>query len=185
MRRAVFLDRDGTINEDPGYLSDPEQLRLFPGVDKALGKLHAAGYLLVVVSNQSGVGRGLIPEGALAHIHAKLDRILETHGTRIDRYELCLHHPEDGCDCRKPQPKLILNAAEALDVDLKKSYMIGDKTSDIQAGIRAGCKGTLLVRTGEGIKSRETGAAFVAASLVEAANWILEQDTKALEIAGS
>jgi UDP-glucose 4-epimerase len=174
-RAAVFVDRDGTINWDPGYLADPEKLELLPGAGEALAQLQAAGFSIIVVSNQSGVGRGLIAEDALKRVHAKLDLLLAAQGARIDRYELCIHHPEDDCDCRKPKPKLILSAADALGINVGKSYMIGDKTSDIQAGIRAGCKGSILVRTGEGDHSDATGAAFDADSLPAAAKWILSR----------
>jgi histidinol-phosphate phosphatase family protein len=172
--RAVFLDRDGTLNEDPGYLSEPSLLRLLPGVGESLARLKAAGFLLIVVSNQSGVARGLIPEGSLKLVHARLDELVAEHGATVDRYELCVHHPDDDCECRKPKPKLILDAARALGVDIRRSYMIGDKESDVAAGIRAGCRGSILVRTGEGSRADSEGAAFLGDSLVEAVDWILK-----------
>lgn len=178
-RPAVFLDRDGTINEDPGYLRDPAQLVLFPQVGQALADLKRAGYLLVVVSNQSGVGRGLIEPETLKKIHEALDALLLPNSVFIDRYELCFHLPEAGCDCRKPKPQLLQKAAEVLNIDLGRSYMIGDKLTDLQAGRSANCKGTVLVRTGEGRTTEETFAPgdsdFVADSLFAAAQWILGQ----------
>ncbi len=176
-RPAIFVDRDGTINVDPGYLADPDRLELIPGAAEALAQLQAAGFLIIIVSNQSGVGRGLIPEASLKAVHEKLDQVLASFGARVDRYELCIHHPDAGCECRKPRPKLILSAAEALGINLKKSYMIGDKTTDVQVGIRAGCLGSILVRTGEGKISDVTGAAYDAKSLADAADWILAQKT--------
>ena len=180
-QRAIFLDRDGTINEDPGYLSDPSQLKLFPGVANALARLKKAGYLLIVVSNQSGVARGLIDPKMLPQIHAQLDQLLEPSGARIDSYQLCLHHPNDHCACRKPEPKLLLDSAQEFNIDLKKSYMVGDKFSDVEVGVRAGCRGSILVRTGEGRNAESQlqprQVLFIADSLPEAADWILNPET--------
>ena len=179
MARAVFLDRDGTINSDPGYLNDATELKLIPGVDLALRKLQDAGYLLVIVSNQSGVGRGKITPAQLDAVHLRLDEILAARGVKIARYELCFHRPEEDCDCRKPKPKLILDAARSLSIDLGKSIMIGDKASDVRAGRAAGCHRTVLVRTGSGAKDEETLAVgeadYVAWDLLQASEWILGQ----------
>ncbi len=176
-KKAVFLDRDGTLNEDPGYLSRPEQLKLRPGVQAAVARLKTAGFLLVVVSNQSGVGRGLIEEKQLRRIHNELDRLLGV--SRIDHYEMCIHHPDERCDCRKPKPKLILDAATHLGIDLTASYMVGDKASDVRAGIAAHCRGSILVRTGEGSRNEADllsgEAAFIAEDLGSAVKWILQQ----------
>lgn len=178
-RKAVFLDRDGTINEDPGYLSRPEQLVLLPDVAEALAELRRAGYLLVVVSNQSGVGRGLIEAGMLPRIHDRLGEMLGSSDARIDHYELCTHRPEDSCECRKPKPKLLVDAARALRIDLSRSYMVGDKLSDLGAGRAAGCRGVALVRTGEGARTEKeliSGQAdFIADSLKQVAGWIARQ----------
>jgi UDP-glucose 4-epimerase len=180
-RRAVFLDRDGTLNEDPGYLNDPEKLKLFPQVEESLRKLKNAGFLLVVISNQSGVGRGLIDPEMLPKIHDRLNHLLAPFCAMIDHFKLCVHRPEDDCDCRKPKPKLIEDAAKELGVDIKRSYMVGDKISDVDAGRNAGCKGTVLVCTGWGeqaVKQLKNGQAdFVGAKLSEVADWILSQET--------
>jgi UDP-glucose 4-epimerase len=177
-RRAVFLDRDGTINLDPGYLSHPDQMQLLPGVGPALAKLRAAGFRLVIVSNQSGVGRGIIPRDMLPKIHARMEELLKPHGVRIDFYGLCVHRPEEDCACRKPKPKLITDAARALGVDPKLSYMVGDKHSDLHAGHNAGCRGSILVRTGHGAETEPTlkpgEATFIADGLPGAVDWILE-----------
>ncbi len=178
-RRAVFLDRDGTLNIDPGYLNSPDDLRLFPGVPEGLKKLREAGFLLVVVSNQSGVGRGLIDPANLPRIHDRMDQILRPQGAWIDHFELCIHHPEDGCECRKPKGKLLTDAARLLGIDLKQSFMVGDKPVDQGAAAAAGVRGFVLVRTGEGAKAeaelRRSGQHpdFVADGLSQAADWIL------------
>jgi UDP-glucose 4-epimerase len=180
-RRAVFLDRDGTLNADPGYLSHPDQMRLLPGVGEALAELKRAGFALVVVSNQSGVGRGLIEPAMIPAIHRRLDELLRPWGIRIERYELCFHRPEQGCDCRKPKPKLLLDAAAALEVDITKSFMVGDKASDIGAGRAAGCQASVLIRTGDGptaeIELNREGVEpdFKGDSLPSVARWILDQ----------
>lgn len=180
MAKAVFLDRDGTINEDPGYLHSPDQIRLFPGAREALARLKRAGFLLVVVSNQSGVARGLIQDGALEAIHDRLNELLGADAA-IDHFELCVHHPDDACECRKPKPKLLLDAARALGAELAGSYMVGDRASDVQAGRAAGCKASVLVRTGLGaseesqLKAGEAQA--IADRLAEAADWILRQES--------
>ena len=180
LKKAVFLDRDGTLNEDPGYLGKPEQLKLFPQVGEALALLKSQGFELIIVSNQSGVGRKIFPESQLPIIHARMDELLSPHSVRIDHYELCLHRPEDHCDCRKPKPKLLIGAARKRGVDLSRSYMVGDKASDIGAGIAAGVKATVLVKTGEGENTLASGRKdfdFTANTLLEAARWILIQES--------
>jgi D-glycero-D-manno-heptose 1,7-bisphosphate phosphatase len=175
---AIFLDRDVTINEDPGYLNNPKDLKLFLGVEEALSQLKKAGYFLIVVSNQSGVGRGLIEKNALVSIHEKLDALLGVCSIKMDGYYLCFHRPEDDCGCRKPKTKLILDAAQDIGIDLARSFMVGDKESDLMAGNSAGCKGSILVRTGYGAQTEtliQPGqAVFVADSLVQAVQWILD-----------
>lgn len=149
-KKAVFLDRDGTLNPDPGYLSDVDQFELFPGVVDALREFQAAGFLLVVISNQSGIARGKITHDQLHRIHEKLDRLLAEHGIHIHHYALCLHHPDEDCACRKPKPKLILETASRYSIDLSRSFMIGDKMSDVECGRNAGLAGSFMVGTGYG-----------------------------------
>lgn len=155
-QRAVFLDRDGTINEEVQYLSRVEDFRLIPGVPYALQRLKDAGFLLVVVTNQSGIGRGLYDEAALNAIHDKMHEELGVYGIAIDACYFCPHHPEHAtgayridCGCRKPLPGMLRQAAADLDIDLSRSYMIGDKLGDIEAGLNAGCA-SLMVMTGYG-----------------------------------
>jgi histidinol-phosphate phosphatase family protein len=156
MAKAVFLDRDETLNPDPGYISDPDHFSLYPWVPAGLKRLKDAGFLLVVVSNQSGVGRGWIDPAALERIHAKLDRLLqEAEGIRMDAYSICPHRPEDGCICRKPKPELLLRASRLLDIDLSRSFMIGDRKSDYEAGLAAGVKKSYCIHPGDEASFKE------------------------------
>ena len=155
-REAVFLDRDGTLIEEVYYLSAPEQVRLIPGATDAVRRLNDAGVLVVVVTNQAGVARGYFPESRVGAVHAHLSALLAERGARIDAFAYCPHHPTEGvgayrivCECRKPKPGLLLTAARDLGIDLSRSWMIGDKPCDAEAGKAAGCR-SILVRTGHG-----------------------------------
>lgn len=148
---AVFLDRDGVLIEDVHLLTRPDQLILFSYVPAALRRLKQAGWALVVVSNQAVVARGLATEAEVVALHLHLQELLDDS---IDRFYFCPHHPNatlpayrQDCTCRKPRPGMLLQAAHDLDLDLKASYMIGDRPSDIEAGYQAGCA-TILVSTG-------------------------------------
>jgi D-glycero-D-manno-heptose 1,7-bisphosphate phosphatase len=142
--RAIFLDRDGTLIDDPGYLREPELVRLLPGAAAALHRLRGQGWKLVLVSNQSGVGRGLIAPSELRAVHARLCALLADTGVQLDGSYYCEHAPEAKCACRKPRPALLRRAANDLGLDLARSFMIGDKLSDLQAGRAAGCASVLL-----------------------------------------
>ena len=162
-RPAVFLDRDGTVNVEVHYLSQPEQLELLPTVPETIAMLNESGIPVVVVTNQAGIARGYFPEHRLDAVHERLRTMLADHHARIDGIYYCPHHPSAGlgrykinCDCRKPMPGMLIRAAQDLDLDLSKSLMIGDRDSDLQAGATAGCL-TALVRTGYGL---ETSAAI-------------------------
>ena len=148
-RRAVFLDRDGTLMEDVGYPSSPDSVMLVPGATKALLELREAGFALVVVSNQSGVARGLISPDQARAVHERLMAELAEAGAGVDGSYYCFHGPDAGCDCRKPAPGMILRAAAELGIDLGQSTMVGDKRIDAQAGRAAGCTTVLLARSGE------------------------------------
>jgi D-glycero-D-manno-heptose 1,7-bisphosphate phosphatase len=181
--KAVFLDRDGVINEEEEYLSDPSKLRLVPGVADATRRLNERAVPVIVVSNQSGVARGYYPESQIAILHHALEEMLATEGARIDRFYYCPHHPEGqgkyriDCDCRKPKPGLLIRAARDMGLNLKKCAVIGDKASDMGAGVSAGCK-TILVMTGQGRKewsswNEEFQPSHVAADLSDAVEWLL------------
>jgi len=150
--KAVFLDRDHTLIEDPGYINDPEQVKLLDGVPEALVELKALGYKLVVVSNQPAVAQGIVTEETLDEIHDRLQELLAEKGATLDRIYYCPYHP-DGViakyrkesDWRKPSPGMLLAAAQDMDIDLGQSWMIGNRDSDIEAGSRAGCR-TILLR---------------------------------------
>ncbi|HJV66602.1 MAG TPA: D-glycero-beta-D-manno-heptose 1,7-bisphosphate 7-phosphatase [Geomonas sp.] len=155
-RRAVFLDRDGTINVEVQYLHKVEEFEFIAGVPAALKKLQEAGFLLVVVTNQSGIGRGHYDEDALDAIHSHMHEELARVGVSIDACYFCPHHPEHAkgdylkeCACRKPLPGMLQQAARDLDIDLGSSFMVGDKLADVEAGINAGCT-SLMVLTGYG-----------------------------------
>lgn len=149
MTRAVFLDRDGVINEEVEYLHDPDRLVLIPGVVETIGALAATGAPVVVVTNQAGIGRGMYTEADLARVTARLDELLAAAGTRLAGTYACPHHPSAGCRCRKPLPGMLEDAARDLGIDLARSVIVGDKASDLGAGRAAGCH-TVLVRTGYG-----------------------------------
>ncbi len=156
LRKAVFLDRDGTINVEKEYLINPSDFEFLPGVPNALQKLQNAGFLLVIVSNQSGVARGYFTESQVDVLHQSMEKRLELFGVSFDGIYFCPHHPTSGqskylcdCECRKGKPGMLLTAAKELQIDLSQSFMIGDKIADIQAGHAAGCK-TFLVKTGYG-----------------------------------
>jgi D,D-heptose 1,7-bisphosphate phosphatase len=149
--KAIFLDRDDTLIEDPGYISRPEQVKLLKGVDKMLIELKSMGYKLVVISNQSGVARGLVSEETLDEIHNRLKQLLAEKGAALDRIYYCPYHPDGvikkyrkDSDWRKPKPGMLLAAASEMDIDLTQSWMIGNSSRDIEAGLKAGCK-TILV----------------------------------------
>jgi D-glycero-D-manno-heptose 1,7-bisphosphate phosphatase len=149
-RRAVFLDRDGTLNEERTYLSDPDQLVILPGVPEALRRLQEAGFLLFVVTNQSGIGRGYYTETAMHAVNRRLSDFLERHGVRLTRIYFAPEAPEAPSRGRKPSPQFLLDARDEFGLDLARSYFVGDKLIDLQCGWNAGVRASVLVRTGYG-----------------------------------
>jgi D,D-heptose 1,7-bisphosphate phosphatase len=186
MNRAVFLDRDNTVIEDPGYLSDPGAVKLLPGVELALKSLAQEGYKLVVVTNQSGIARGLFTEEALENVHAEVRRQLADRAVHLDAIYYCPFHPEGTIerytresDLRKPRPGMILQGARELGIDLFESWMVGDDARDVEAGQRAGCRTIRIRPRGEhrptpGEEDSETAQAdYTVRNLVEAARTVL------------
>lgn len=181
-KAAVFWDRDGTLIADPGYLSDPDQVELLPGAAEALRRLSESGFENVVVTNQSGIARGLLDEGRLKEIHDRMERLFSEAGARIDAIYYCpyLDGPEAvvaeyrmDSDLRKPKPGMLIQAALERKIDLTASWSIGDSLRDAEAGRAAGCRTILLASaSGPTVKSREVD--FVAASLAEAAEIVLK-----------
>ena len=151
-RPAVFLDRDGTVIDEVGHLGEPERVVILPGVPAALARLADAGYALVMITNQAGVARGYFTEVEVEAVNARTGELLQAEGVRLDRWYHCPHHPDftGACDCRKPLPGMLLRAAEELDLDLSRSWMIGDHPSDAEAGQAAGAR-SIMVRTGHGM----------------------------------
>jgi D,D-heptose 1,7-bisphosphate phosphatase len=182
VNKAVFLDRDGTIIKDVGYLSSPDQIQFIPGSIEAIKKLKEAGYKVVVVTNQAGIARGLITEDMLQTVDKVLHKWILNGGTHLDGIYYCPHHPEHGvypykqaCECRKPHPGLIKKAEKDLNIDLSRSFMVGDKASDVEAGKRAGTR-TIFVLSGRGEDEKDKiikKPDHVAKDLYQAVNWIL------------
>jgi D-glycero-D-manno-heptose 1,7-bisphosphate phosphatase len=186
MTPAVFLDRDGTLIEESGYLDRLERLTLFPFTVDAVRLLNRAGWPVVVISNQSGIGRGLVREGFLGEAHAHIGERLAAAGGRIDAFFYCPHHPEAAlseyrarCDCRKPAPGMLLAAAGQLALDLSRSVVVGDRWEDVGAARAVGAR-AVLVRTGYGTTTESNprpglAADAVADNLIAAVAWILQR----------
>lgn len=159
MKAGVFLDRDGTLIEDAHYPKDPAQVRWIPGAADALREIRRKGYLLFVVSNQSGVGRGLISEEQFLAVHERFCELLREAGVEVAEFGYCLHHPDDPCRCRKPETGLVPKTHGGEPIDFSRSWVVGDRPSDMELGARLGAR-TVLVRTGKG---SETEADWPAA----------------------
>jgi D-glycero-D-manno-heptose 1,7-bisphosphate phosphatase len=188
LNRAVFLDRDGTVNVEVGYLSNLNQLRLIPGAGEAIKRLNRKGLKVVLVTNQSGVARGFFSESFVLETHVLLRKMLSQEGANIDGIYYCPHHPKAGnshytkeCDCRKPGTGMINRAAKDLSIDVNKSFVVGDKWSDVELGQRAGAS-SILVKSG--FAQDDIGNVrpdhlndpdFIAHTITEAVEWILLQ----------
>jgi len=186
-RPAVFLDRDGTINEQMGYINHLCRFKLLAGAAEAIKLLNDAGIPVVVISNQSGLARGYFPEELLVAVHEKMDRLLAEKGAHVDGIYYCPHHPEakeerfrETCNCRKPKPGLVLQAADEMNLDPEKSFVVGDRWSDIKTAANCGAK-SILVRTGYGRGDeqyigphQEIQPDYKAEDLLEAVEWILK-----------
>lgn len=151
---AVFLDRDGTLIEDTDYPRDPDKVVLVPGAVEGLREMQEKGYSLFVVSNQSGVGRGIIKDSQFRSVHQRCCELLQEAGVQIEEFAYCFHKPEDACECRKPGTLLITRLAETHGINLEQSYTVGDKWCDVELGSRVGARG-VLVLTGKGKESQK------------------------------
>ena len=187
MQPAVFLDRDGTMVHDVGYLSRLEDLHWFPWTIDAIRLLNRAGFLVCVTTNQGGIGLGFYTEALVHRVHERMSGTLAASGARVDAWFHCPHHPAAktaelrvACDCRKPAPGMIQQATRQFDIDLPQSFVIGDKIADVGLGRAVGAR-SILVRTGYGeaelVRHDGTipGAAYVAHELMDAVAWILGQ----------
>jgi D-glycero-D-manno-heptose 1,7-bisphosphate phosphatase len=176
--RAVFLDRDGTIIEDKDYLHRPEQVVIFPGAGEALKRLQDAGFKLILVTNQSGVGRGFFTLNDVHRVHEHLSAELAKSGVRLETIYIAPEHPDAPSRGRKPSPQFLFDARDEFGIDLAQSFIVGDKLIDLECGWNAGVKKSILVRTGYGAKVEREQAgslqrAVVVNHLGEAADWIL------------
>lgn len=187
---AVFLDRDGTINEEVGYLDCLDKLKIIPAAYEAIRLINLSGMKAIVVTNQAGVARGFFSEEFLRQTHEILQAALQQEKASIDKFYYCPHHPTEGtgtylrnCNCRKPLPGMLLQAADDLDIELKSSYMIGDTCRDMETAKKAGVKG-ILVRTGYGreellevgsdVAAADNKPDFVAEDILDAVKWIMK-----------
>jgi D-glycero-D-manno-heptose 1,7-bisphosphate phosphatase len=188
-RRAIFLDRDGTVSEEVGYVNHISRLRLLPRTAEAIRKINESQFLAVLVTNQAGVARGYFKEELVRRVHARLEEMLAEGRARLDGIYYCPHHPTAGeppyrrdCNCRKPKPGMIEAAREDLAIDLSRSFMVGDKYSDIVFAHSVGMKG-VLVKTGYGLGEIEGSSADwteqpdrISEDLSDAVDWILSRD---------
>jgi len=185
--RAIFLDRDGTLNEEDGHITTPEKFRLYSYAAEAVRLINQSGRMAVVLTNQSGVARDYLTEATLLRIHERMEESFRLQGARIDAIYYCAHHPDYGsppyrvdCDCRKPKPGLVERAARDFNLDLSRCYVIGDRYRDIEAGQVVGARG-VMVLTGFGREEYEAGRQHwprqpdhIAEDLLEAVKWILD-----------
>jgi|SRR5688572_17583938 len=181
---AIFMDRDGTVSEEVGYMYHAGLFRLFPWTGEAVRKINASGMKSVLITNQSGIDRGYFPQSMLNEVHQVLQQGLKQSEAQLDAIYYCPHAPERNCDCRKPKPGLILRAAEDLGLDLSSSFMVGDRYLDVRAADAAGIR-SVLVRTGDGVSEVEKYGGmpgpqprFVADNLLAAVEAILSGQVK-------
>lgn len=176
--KVFFLDRDGVINEEVNYLHEPEKTVLIPGSSQAIRRMNQAGYLVIVITNQAGIAKGYFTEKALHQVHHRLKELLAADGAFIDEIFYCPHHPEftGTCSCRKPEAGLFKKAEALYDIDWQNSIMVGDRPSDLEAGMRANCGQVFLVKTGYGQKTIDqnyTGNFMIAENLTDVVDQVL------------
>lgn len=187
MNKAVFFDRDGTLNYDPGYLGEPGKVQLYDGVEEFVKKLKEVhDFLIIVISNQSGVTRGLISDDEVKAVNAKINSLLKKNETSVDAFYYCTYHPDydddEKCKCRKPSPQMVFEAAKDFNINLSSSYFVGDTTSDVKCGRNAGVK-TILIRTNQKedeimeLKKEEISPNFVAENFIDACKFIIKDSS--------
>lgn len=178
--RAVFLDRDGTMAKDVHYCRRPEDFELLPNTAKAVRLLNQHGFRVIVITNQSGIARGYFTEQTLAKIHQKMKDELAKEGAFIDAIYYCPHHPDEGCDCRKPKPKMVLQATNDHDIELGRSFVVGDLQMDVELGKAVGCQTVLICQEPNSKQVKFEGDApdYITTDLYQAARWILRQSRK-------
>lgn len=188
-RPAIFIDRDGTINEQMGYINHLSRFHILPGVAEAIKKLNDSDYLAIVITNQSGIARGYFPLSLVENLHSYMVETLEKEGAKIDDIFYCPHYPDSkmkeyaiACDCRKPKTGMIRQAQEKFDIDLENSYMIGDHYTDLEFAHNAGIK-SIMVKTGYGLGEVEYilpgfpyKPVYIADDLLDAVKWIIERE---------
>ena len=182
LKKIVFLDRDGVINRDsPDYIKTWEEFEFLPGSLDAVALLSRNGFAVIVITNQSPIGRGMIEEKTLSRTHRLMSEAVAAHGGKIEAIFFCPHTPEEGCDCRKPMPGLVFKARDRYGIDLSGTVFVGDSAKDIECARNAGCGRSILVKTGNGAEAAkalaERGVApdYLADDLRDAANWILRR----------
>jgi D,D-heptose 1,7-bisphosphate phosphatase len=178
VHKAVFLDRDGTIARDVPYCSRPEDFELLPEAAEGIRLLNESGYKVIVITNQSGIARGYFTEEMLKMIHQRMKTALARFGASIDGIYYCPHHPDNGCDCRKPKPGLALKAAQEHDIDLAESYFVGDKMHDVESGHAASCRTVLISPLGEVENSSADSPVrpdYIARNMAQASRLIIEK----------
>ncbi|MDM8536133.1 D-glycero-beta-D-manno-heptose 1,7-bisphosphate 7-phosphatase [Desulfobacterales bacterium HSG17] len=180
LKKAVFLDRDGVINQDsPYYIKSVKEFKFIPGSIDAVKRLTDNDFLIIIITNQSAISRGMITQSGLNEIHGFMVKTLSKHGGIIKDIFFCPHHPKQKCKCRKPLPEMILQASQKYNIDLKYSYMVGDSAKDIECAVNAGCGHNLLVETGNCaealsiLSEKSISPGYLAANLDKAADYII------------
>lgn len=180
VNKAVFIDRDGTINVDGPYLNDPGKLKLYPGVVSGIRRLNKNGYKVIIITNQSGLARGFFSRETLENIHDELRSRLSEGGARIDAIYYCPHHPDDNCGCRKPKTKLFEKAIADFNIDVSMSFVIGDRMLDVEAGHKIGCRSILVPEKGKEkqVELEKLNSSvkpdYESVNFTSAVNWILK-----------
>lgn len=178
LNKAVFIDRDDTINRDVHYCSRPEDFQLLPGVGAGIRLLNQERLKVVVITNQSGIARGYFTEEMLERIHQKMTDELAKYGARVDAIFYCPHHPNEGCECRKPKPKLAHQAIKQLNINPRQSFSIGDRLMDVELARAIGCKSVMVPSEHgkEELKNSSLFPDYIASDFESAAKWIIEQN---------